>query len=228
MKFFSTLALLITLFYQTSLSQNFPEGYILQYQQGFNNGQSLSDFMFDNPASWGIFNSGGNYYLQCTTGAIDSTARATLPVNIAILKNKIFGDFILEVYVMPEANTIGFRETCLFLGMKDLTKYYYIQLASLCDSDNNGIFLVKNSIVSRLTGDSEQPVGWKANKWHKLRLERNIVKRTICIFVDDMTHPAMQIKDYELVMGMVGFGSCSSPGRFDNLKIWAPTVISIE
>lgn len=227
MKSFSSLALLITLFYQVSLSQKLPEGYILQYQQGFNGGHALSDFMFDHPASWGIFSVSGNYYLQCT-GATDSTAKTTLPANIAILKNKIFGDFILEVNVMPEADSNGFRETCLFLGMKDQTMYYYIQLASRCDSGNHGIFMVKDSIVSRLTGASEQPVTWKDTRWHKLRLERNIVKRTILIFVDDMTHPAMQIKDYELVMGMVGFGSFSSPVRFDNLKIWAPTVISNE
>jgi hypothetical protein len=129
---------------------------------------------------------------------------------------------------MPEADTNGFRETCLFLGMKDLTKYYYIQLANRCDSVNHGIYVVKNSIASRLTGASERPVSWKNNKWHKIRMERNIVKRTIRVFVDDMTKPVMQIKDYELVMGMVGFGSFSSPVRFDNIKIWAPTVISNE
>jgi hypothetical protein len=227
MKPLTCLALLITLFGQASKSQQLPDGYILQYQQGFNGSKSLSDFRFNNPASWGIFGASGNYYLQCT-GVADPALRTTLPANIAILKNKIFGDFILEADVMPGTDTDGFREACLFLGLKDQSRYYYIQLANLCDSNSHGIYLVKDAIVTRLTGIAEQPVNWGKNKWHKLRLERNIVKRTILIFVDDMTHPVLQTKDYELVIGMVGIGSYSNPVRFDNIKIWAPTVISEE
>jgi hypothetical protein len=71
-------------------------------------------------------------------------------------------------------------------------------------------------------------VNWKVNKWQKLRLERNIVRRSILVFVDDMLHPVLQVKDYELVMGQVGLGSVSTPARFDNIKIWAPTVIPNE
>jgi hypothetical protein len=225
MRYFNCFVLLMALSYQNSFAQKIPDGYILQYQQDFNNGKSLTDFVFENPASWGVFNVGGNFYLQCT-GTPDSTLVTTLPANIAILNNKIFGDFILEANVMPGANSSEFGETCLFFGIKDLTRYYYVQLASLCDSVSHGIYLVKNSNSKRLTGNTEQPVKWTANKWHKIRLERNIVKRTMLVFVDDMAHPSMQIKDYELVMGMVGFGSVSSPGRFDNIRIWAPTVIS--
>jgi hypothetical protein len=227
MKSLTILALLITLFSQASSSQQIPDGYILQYQQGFNGGKSLSDFRFDNPASWGIFNVSGNYYLQCS-GVAYPALKTALPANIALLNNKIFGDFILEADVMPKADTNGFRETCLFLGMKDQTRYYYIQLASRCDSGSHGIYLVKGSVITRLTGDSEQPVTWKKDTWHKIRLVRNIVKRTIMVFVDDMTHPVLQTKDYEFVIGMVGFGSYSNPVRFDNIKIWAPTIISEE
>jgi hypothetical protein len=227
MKSFTSFILFAFLFCQASFSQKLPGGHILQYQQGFSDGKSLSDFRFDNPASWGIFNVKGNYYLQCT-GIADPAFRNVLPANIAILNNKIFGDFILEVDVMPEPDSNGFREVCLFLGMKDLTRYYYVQIACLGDSIQHGIYLVKNSVATRLTASSEKSVCWHNNNWHKIRLERNIVKRTILVFVDDMAHPAMQIKDYELVMGMVGVGSFASPGRFDNLKIWAPTVINDE
>jgi len=227
MSVFTCFALLIIFFHEPTIAQKLPEGHILQYQQSFNHGNSLSDFMFDIPASWGIFSASGNYYLQCT-GANNSVYATSLPANIAVISDKIFGDFVLEANVMPEADTNGFRETCLFLGMKDKNRYYYVQLASQCDSAHHGIYLVKNSVPSRLTGISEKAISWKDNKWHKLRLERNIVKRTILVFVDDMIHPVMQIKDYELVMGMVGLGSFTSPCRFDNIKIWAPTVISEE
>lgn len=227
MKLFDYLAMLIILLCQPVFSQRIPDGYILQYQQGFSGGKSLSDFRFDNPALWGIFNVGGNSYLQ-SNGKVDSSSNWTLPANIAIIDNKIFGDFVLEAEIMPKSDSNGFRETCLFFGMKDLGTYYYIQLASLCDSTRHGIYLVKDSVNTRLTGSLEQPVIWKDKQWHKIRLERDIVKRTMLVFVDQMDKPILQIKDWELVMGMVGVGSFSSPGRFDNIKIWAPTVISNE
>jgi hypothetical protein len=227
MKLHTCTALMLIFFCAFANAQKLPEGHILQYQQNFSDEKSLSDFSFDHAASWGIFSANGNYYLQCT-GAKDTLGNTSLPAHIAVLRNKIFGDFILEADVMPESDTSGFGEACLFLGMKDMTRYYYIQLASVSDSARHGIYLVKNSVLSKLTEISEEAVAWKANKWHKLRLERNIVKRTIRVYVDDMIHPVLQIKDYELVMGMVGLGSFASPGRFDNLKIWAPTVISNE
>lgn len=223
----TTLSLVILLNVVFAYTQQFPEGHILQYQQGFGGNQSLSDFSVSNAATWGIFNSGGNYYLQFAEAPVNLSA-PDLPCNLAILNNRIFGDFVLEADVMPEAGTNGISEVCLFLGFKDKSKYYYVQLANRCDSSNHGIFVVKNSLTTRLTGPGEQPVTWNGNKWHKIRLERNIVKRTIAVYLDDMKHPVLQTKDYELVMGSVGFGSFTGPGRIDNIKIWAPTVISEE
>ena len=203
-------------------AQDIPEGYLLQYQQNFNGNKSLEDFKINQPDKWGILRNSNNFYLQCSQA--DSVA--LFPGNIAVINNKIFGDFILEIDVTPEADSNGLSEVCLFLGMRDLTRYYYVQLSSRSDSSTNGIFLVKNSVTSKLTDDAVQPVVWVNKKWHKIRLERNIVRRTIRVFVDEMTIPLLETKDYELVMGSVGIGSFVSPGRFDNIKIWAPTVIS--
>jgi hypothetical protein len=222
-----TFSLYFILIFPVCMAQQLPEGYILQYQQNFNGSKLLADFNVSHPESWGIFDASGNYYLHFT-GKSGHIRQSDLPENTAVLNNHIFGDFILEADVMPELDTNGFCEVCLFLGLKDRTKYYYIQLANRCDSISHGIFVVKNSVARRLTGTAAQPVIWKADKWQKIRLERNIVKRTIVVFVGDMKHPVLHIKDYELVMGSVGFGSVISSGRIDNIKIWAPTVISDE
>jgi hypothetical protein len=218
------LVLLICCFVSRSgYSQNIPEGYLLQYQQNFSGStKALEDFKIARPETWGIFKNSNNFYLQCT-GAENVLL---IPSNIAVLSNKVFGDFILEIDVTPGADSNGLSEVCLFLGMRDLNRYYYVQLANRSDSSTHGIFLVKDSIKSRLTDASVQSVDWMDKKWHKIRIERNIVKRTIRVFIDEMTHPLMETKDYELVMGSVGIGSFVSPARFDNIKIWAPTVIS--
>lgn len=178
----------------------------------------------ENQSKWGVFRAGSNFYLQCSP----ADSAADLPANIAVINNKIFGDFILEADVMPVADSLGISEVCLFLGLKDLSRYYYVQLANISDSAMSGIFLVKNNYRTRLTGDEEKTVAWNHNKWHKVRLIRNIVKRTIVIYLDNMVVPYILIKDYELVMGSVGLGSFIGSARFDNIKIWAPTVLTEE
>jgi hypothetical protein len=208
-------------------AQKLPEGYILQYQQNFNDTKSLADFRVANPESWGIYKAGVNFYLQFAR-LPGHNLQPKLPQNIAVLNNHIFGDFVLEADVMPVPDTFGLGEICLFLGLKDQSKYYYIQLANRCDSLLHGIYVVKNSSAKRLTPADAQPVTWKEGKWLKIRLERNIVKRTIVLYAGDMKQPILQAKDYELVMGSVGFGSFAGAGQIDNIRIWAPTVISEE
>jgi hypothetical protein len=227
MKTLTSVIIMLALLTATLRSQKLPGGYILQYQQNFSDSKALTDFRLSNAKAWGIFNSGGNFYLQFNV-TDQSGQPAVVPENTGILKNHIFGDFILEADVMPEAGAGDLREVCLLLGYKDPSRYYCIQLASACDSLTHGIFLVNKSIPVKLTGMDEKPVSWSKNKWDHIRMERNIVKRTITVFINDMTRPVLQVKDYELVMGSIGFGSVFNPVRIDNIKIWAPTVIPEE
>src|SRR5512145_3329463 len=78
-------------------TQNVPEGYLLQYQQNFSAGKALSDFTVENPDRWGIFKGNNNFYLQCSP----ADSQMLFPSNVAVLSNHIFGDFILEVDIMP-------------------------------------------------------------------------------------------------------------------------------
>jgi hypothetical protein len=224
---FYILQAVLCLLSQFSYSQTLPEGWILQYQQAFNDEKSLADFKFDHPDTWGIFKNKTNYYLQCGHAGDDSIPDA-IPGNRAILNNKTFGDFIFEANVMTAADSSQSQEICLFLGVKDSTRYYFIRLSDAADSSVQGVYLVKKSHTRRLTYAPMNPVNLQNGKLHKIRMQHDIVKRTIKVFVDDMSQPAIQTKDYELVMGMVGIGSFSSPARFDNIKIWAPTVITEE
>ncbi|HEX2394754.1 MAG TPA: hypothetical protein VHI78_05370 [Bacteroidales bacterium] len=219
----SILAILFTVSLRLSIvAQNIPEGYLLQYQQSFNSGKALEDFEMVNPDKWGVFKTGSNFYLQCA--AADSISE--IPANVGVLINRIFGDFILEADVLPLKDSSGVAEICLFLGYRNLSKFYFVQLANIADSATNGIFLVKNGFKARLTGEEEKTASWNQAKWHKIRLVRDIIKRTIIVYLDNMIVPQMLIKDYELIMGSVGFGTNAGSARFDNIKIWAPTVLT--
>jgi hypothetical protein len=227
MKIRFTILLALILSLPACIAQQVPEGYIMQYQQIFSTGKALADFKVDNPDSWGIFQAGSNFYLHFA-GSPEHAGSSVLPLNMAILGNQVYGDFILEADVMPVPDTSGLGEICLFLGLKDKSTYYYIQLTNQGNRPGHGTYLVKDSVPKLLVSKDLQPVIWKTGKWQKVRLERNIVKRTILVFLDNMKVPVLQTKDYELVMGSVGFGSFSSPGSIDNIRIWAPTVISEE
>ena len=57
-----------------------------------------------------------------------------------------------------------------------------------------------------------------------MRLERKVADGSIKVFFDDLTKPIMLARDKTLGRGYIGFGSFSDIGKFDNLKIWGPSV----
>lgn len=213
-------ALLASCIFLHTYSQPIPEGYLLQYQQDFSNSKSLSDFTFNRPWLGSIAGQGKHAHLTF----IGSDTLHMFPVNMAVIKNKVFGDFILEAEV-PALKNNAENDGCLFLGIRDSSKYYFIQLTQR-DSAGPGIFLVRDSVITPLAVIEESTDNFTATAAYKIRLERNIVKRTIKVFINNMDTPLLMARDYELVMGSLGFGSISGSARFDNIKIWAPTVIT--
>ena len=207
-------------------SQSYPDGYIRQYDQKFGSNKGLDDFWFNNPTQWDIFKIQGNYFLRHNKVTRPDIQAVALPCNRAILKNRVFGDFILEADVMPVTRGNAAAEICLFVGLKDSTKYYFILLSADPANEMEGIYLVKNSLLTKLpllTSSSNRVI---PNAWQKIRVERNIVKRTIRVFLGNPEQLLMEVKDYELVMGSVGIGSLGNAVCFDNISIWAPTMIT--
>jgi hypothetical protein len=205
-----------------SIAQKAPDGYIQQYTQGFQTIRSLDDFDFNYALSWGISKTKENSFLKLNhlqNGTIQAS-----PQNRAIFSKYIFGDFILEAEVMPLTDTSPNAELCIFLGFKDSTGYYCITLFTEYEKNLQGIFLMKDSMITQLQ-TINNPIFLHNNTWQKIRVERNIVKRTILVYISDMNKPVLEVKDYELIMGKVGFGSVNNRFCVDNILIMAPTVI---
>jgi hypothetical protein len=208
-------------------TQTLPDGYILQYGQNFSGSKSMGDFWFTRQSEWSISRLQNNSFLHLSKTAAPDSQPATLPLNRCILKNSIYGDFILEVDVNPNTGQ-GVSDVCLFLGLKDSTRYYYVLLSTSPANDKQGIYLVKNSVLTKLPERISTARALLPDTWQKIRVERNITRRTIRVYAGEMTAPILEIQNYELVMGRIGFGSLNSTAAFDNLSVWAPTVIPEE
>jgi hypothetical protein len=216
--------LLMACFTMSGNAQTIPDGYILQYGQNFTGARSIGDFWFTHPTEWSISKEKNSNFLKLSEKAVSDSLDISLPRNRGLLKNSIFGDFIMDVDVYPDARQNP-SEICVFLGLKDSTRYYFVLLSTLAGNTMQGIYLVKNSVVTKLPERISGARALVPNAWQKIRVERNITRRTIRVFAGDLKDPVIEIQNYELVMGRIGIGSRTGSAAFDNLSIWAPTMI---
>lgn len=200
-----------------------PVGYKLLYEQDFSTPAALHDFVFTDPKGWRHSTTNGQ-------GALELFAQNNYkpqhrsPVNIALLADKVFGDFILEVELLSTVKPYGHQDMCLFFGFQAPTKYYYNHLAVAADANAHNIFLVNEAPRKSFAKETTKGITWGQGVWHKIRLERNTADGSIRTYFDDFTKPLMSAEDKTFTRGHIGFGSFDDLGKITNIKIWGPTV----
>lgn len=198
-----------------------PEGYNLIYQQDFSQAQAISDFEMTDSRAWKV--SGEDEKSLELFGKSEYKSRVRSPFNIALLKQHLFGSFVLEVDLAQSGREYGHRDLCLFFGAQNSTNFYYVHIASVADNNANNIFLVNDAPRTNIAEKTTTGTDWgETNSWHKARIERDIEAGTIKVYFDDMTTPIMETTDKHFDIGRIGFGSFDDTGRFDNIRIWAP------
>ncbi len=222
-----SLVIINSLFILASYSQELPLGYIVQYSQNFSGKDALKDFSFSNPDYWSISKDRNNYYLEFSekAGYSDSAGR---PNMLAIISPHMFSDFIMELDIMTTGEGQADRSICIVYGFKDTSNYYYIKLASKGSEDSHNVFLVNKEVLTKISANTSIDINLQNNKWHRVKVIRNILEKTITVYFNDMINPVMKAKDRTLIMGYIGFGSAGSVGKIDNINIWAPTSVPGE
>ncbi len=210
----------------SSAAQELPLGYIIQYNQDFSKKSALNDFNVSCPGSWQVTGENKNYFLEFS-GQSTYTPSVRSPKNIGVLSKYMFGDFILEADFQPAGPGNDQLDLCIFFGLRDSLHFYYVHLLSN-PVDSQNIFIVNNADKTGIATKTDAGIKLSGNKWHKLRVERNIVTKTITVFVNNMSNPLMTAKDKTLIMGYTAFGSFEGCGRIDNINIYAPTAIPVE
>ncbi|HEY0457175.1 MAG TPA: hypothetical protein VGE41_12425 [Verrucomicrobiae bacterium] len=207
-----------------------PAGYKLQYEQNFEKPQGIADFLFSDAKAWRLSKEESNSSLELF-GKSKYEPKHRSPFNIALLKDKVFGDFVLDVDVMSTVKPYPHQDMCLFFGFQATNKFYYVHIAVKPDpikaqSHAHDIFIVNDAPRLAIAHEVSNGVTWGDNNWHKVRLERKVSDGKIKVYFDDLSKPIMTGEDKTFGRGFLGFGSFDDMGKVDNIKIYSPSVES--
>lgn len=200
-----------------------PPGWALQYDQPFLSSAALQDFLMSDQEAW-VFTPGN------PRGALELTKQSAYlpplrsPVNIALLADRQFGDFILECDLLQTGREYGHRDMCLFFGFQNPTNFYYVHLATRADENAHNVFIVRDAPRTKIAKMTTSGVEWGLNVWHHVRVERRVAQGTIQVWFDDLSDPVMTAQDKTFTSGGIGFGSFDDTGRIANIRVWAPTM----
>lgn len=221
MKFLVVAALLGTFALSLSAEDHLPKDYKLLYEQSFDQPDSIKEFVMTDPAAW-------KYAQEEKGGSLELAAQSKYtpavrsPVNIALIKDKVFGDFVLQADLIQTGREYGHRDMCLFFGFQQPDKFYYTHIATKADPNAHNVFIVNQKPRTNIAKTTTPGANWGLNIWHKVRLERKVSDGTIKVYFDDMTIPIMVAEDKNFGEGFIGFGSFDDTGKIDNIKIWGP------
>lgn len=204
-----------------------PEGYSLVYEQHFDAASALLGFAFTDPAAWGWSADGKGFALELKSQSRYAPPVRS-PVNIALIGDRVFGDFVLEVDLIQTGKEYGHRDMCLFFGMQDPTHFYYVHLATKADDHAHNVFIVNGAPRTKIAKKTTAGVHWGLEVWHTVRLERRVSDGTIRVYFDDRHEPVMVAEDKTFGAGWVGFGSFDDTGKVDNIRIWAPGTVEVK
>ncbi|MEI7685361.1 MAG: hypothetical protein WCL32_10060 [Planctomycetota bacterium] len=140
------------------------------------------------------------------------------PLNFALVKDLIVGDFVLEAKALSTAKDGPHRDMCLFWGYQDSSHYYYAHIAKQADDRANQIFIVNGKERVKISSSSSKGTPWD-DKWHNIKLVRKANDGDIAVYWDDMKSPIMTAKDATFAWGQVGVGSFDDTGLWDDVKI---------
>jgi len=216
-------ALFLTLLSTFALAAN-PEGipadYTLAYSQDFLSPDSVKDFVFTDAAAWKVSDGDSKTALELVTQS-KYTPAVRSPVNIALVRGKTFGDFIMEAQCLQTGKEYGHRDMCFFYGFQSPTKFYYTHIATAPDPHAHNCFLVNDAPRVAIGKEVSAGAKWGLGVWHKVRLERKASEGSIRVWFDDMSKPIMTAQDTTHGAGFVGFGSFDDTGKVANIRIWS-------
>lgn len=204
--------------------ERIPSDYQLVYEQSFERPVALGDFAFTDPGAWKHATTNDNGALELVRQSKYKPAVRS-PVNIALLAERAFGDFILEVDLIQTGREYGHRDMCLFYGVQNPTNFYYTHIATVADDHAHNTFIVTNAPRIKIAKETTKGANWGLGVWHTVRIERTLADGGIKVYFDDLSKPIIVAEDKTFGVGHIGFGSFDDTGMVDNIRIWSPAAV---
>lgn len=198
-----------------------PAGFKLLYEQDFAKPGALKDFVFTDPTAWRLAKEKDKPALELHKQSAYKPEHRS-PLNIALIADKVFGDFVLEVELLSTKKPYGHQDMCLFFGFTGPAQYYYNHIAVAADPNAHNVFIVNGAPRKNFAKETTKGVTWGEREWHKIRAERDTKAGTYKVFFDDMSKPIMLAEDKTFLKGHIGFGSFDDVGMVTNIRIWGP------
>lgn len=169
------------------------------------------------PEAWRLAEQDGNHvFNQFKQSDVKTPVRS--PFNRCTLKDVIVSDFQFDVDVQSTARDYPHRSLCLFFNYQDPAHFYYVHLGQRTDDHANQIFIVNDEPRTKISTKTTPGTPWD-DKWHHVRIKRNVESGLIEVFFDNMDEPVMTATDKTFTWGEVGIGSFDDTGNFDNVRL---------
>jgi hypothetical protein len=204
-----------------------PAGFKLLYDQDFSKPDAIKQFVFSDPKAWRMAKDGDKGSLELHKQSDYKPANRS-PLNIALIADRQFGDFVIEVELLSTKKPYGHQDMCVFFGFTAPQKFYYNHIAVAADPNAHNIFIVNEAPRKNFAKETTKGITWGENEWHKVRIERDTKAGTIKSYFDDMTKPIMLAEDKTFTSGHIGFGSFDDVGKVGRIRIWGPSAESAK
>jgi hypothetical protein len=145
------------------------------------------------------------------------------PYHIALVKDVVVSDFVLQAKCQSTVKDYPHRDLCLFFGYQDAAHFYYVHLGKRTDDHANQIFIVNAADRKKISTRTTPGTNW-TDGWHNVKVVRSVADGTINVYFDDMKNPVMTAKDTTFTWGRVGVGSFDDTGNWDDVKLWGKKV----
>jgi len=190
----------------------------LMFEDDFEDG-SLDEWQATDPSAWRIEEEpdGGKILALFRESNYQPEVRS--PFNINLIKGIEIGSFVLELKLKSTTEDYNHRDLCLFFGYQDPSHFYYVHLGKTADPHANSIFIVDGEPRVSIAITRSDGTDWD-EKWHRVRLVRDLEKGTIEVYFDDMSQSIMTAKHDRFASGRVGVGSFDDTGQFDDIRLW--------
>jgi hypothetical protein len=140
------------------------------------------------------------------------------PVNIALLKDAVVGDFVLDLRLQSTVKDYNHRSMVVVFGYQDPAHFYYVHFGKRTDDNANQIFIVDGAPRLKISTKTTPGTAWD-DAWHRVKILRTVADGKIDIYFDDFDNPVMTAVDKTFTWGQIGIGAFDDLGNFDQIVL---------